>query len=382
MSGVAEGQAEQRSAAKATPSDRVDAFVLTGFLGSGKTTLLASALADPAFADTAVIVNELGEVGIDHELLSFSSDATLVLPGGCVCCSIREDIEQALRDLFEARDAGRIAPFRRLVIETTGIAEPLPLLATLHQNPLALARLNKPEIVTVLDGVLGEATLGAHREAQEQIVHADKIVISKSDLIEPPARARLADLVAAQNPWATLHEADLTQGAPARIFETTPSQRPEALAERWAAPFEPGQPHSHSHSDVQSFALTLQHPLDWTGFGVFMTLLLHRHGNNVLRVKGLLAVEGLPGPTLFQCAQHLVHPPHHMEAWPSDARTTRLVFIARGLDPATIKKALLAFDHAARVAPERLEHYLPAGGGGSIAGRPVKRPTAPRWIKA
>lgn len=354
---------------------RIDCIVLTGFLGSGKTTALGRLLKEPDFADTAVIVNEFGEVGIDHDLIAEAEDAMLVLPGGCVCCAFRSDIEVALRDLFAARDEGRIPPFRRLAIETTGLADPLPLIMTLHQNPLALERLTRPQIVTVVDGVLGAATLVAHPEAESQAVHADRILISKVDLASGDEREALRAALRGLNPWAAIEEADLREAPVAALFDPVRARKPEENLANAAGT-------TLAHGDVSSVSFTLDAPLDWTGFGVWMTLLLHRHGDKVLRAKGLLSVDGLPGPTVFQSAQHLVHPPQHLPAWPSDDRRTRLVFIVRALDGGMLKRSLLAFDRAARHAPEKLEHYLPAGGGGSIAGRPIRRPTAPRWIKA
>ena len=360
-------------------ADPVEAYLVTGFLGSGKTTLLRGLLASPAFADTAVIVNELGTVGLDHELLSFSADSTLVMPGGCLCCTIREDIEVALRQLFAARDAGRIPPFRRLVIETSGLAEPLPLLMTLHANPLALERLRRPQTIAVVDGLLGLATLAAQPEAEAQVVHADRILLSKADLAGPEALAALTEAVRALNPWAPVTSADLETDCLEELF------RPAAAAPAGEDWLRGRQDHraaaTERHGAVRTHSVTLERPLDWTGFGVWTTLLLHRHGDRVLRVKGILDVDGLPGPTVFQSAQHLVHPPQHLAEWPSAERRSRLVFILRGLDPALLQASLAAFDHAARTAPVAAAQDLPAGAGGSIAGRPVRRATAPRWMK-
>lgn len=362
-------------------TERIAAYLLTGFLGSGKTTLLREMLRNEAFRDTAVIVNELGEIGLDHDLISFSSDSTIVMPGGCVCCTIREDIETALRELFEARDAGRIPPFSRLVIETTGIADPIPLLMTLHSNPLAQSRLRKPRVITVVDGVLGLETLAGHREAEAQVTNADIVIISKADLAGDAALDTLRDRIPALNPWAEVRSSNLLAGGVATLFADVDGG--DGRARDFDAWLGNGRPdtHAHGHDGIRSHSLMLDRPLDWTAFGVWMTMLLHRHGDRVLRVKGILDVDGLPGPTVFQSAQHLVHPPLHMDEWPSADRRSRLVFILRDLDPTLIEASLRAFDRAATTAVERVGDYRPAGGGGVIAGRPVRRPTAPGWIK-
>jgi G3E family GTPase len=357
-------------------SERVAAIVLTGFLGSGKTTLLKRLLDEPAFSNSAVIVNELGEVGLDHDLLAFSADRMVVLPGGCVCCSVREDIEVALRELFQARDAGRIPAFTRLIIETTGVADPLPLLMTLHGNPLALRRLERPQVITVVDGVLGGSTLEGFPEAVRQVANADLVVISKADLA--PGDAALPAQIAALNPWAELRRANLLSDPPVELaaFAAAPPG-----SERRLGGFRCDAVDGAAHGGVRTVSLVLDAPLDWTAFGVWMTLLLHRHGQGVLRVKGLLDVQGLPGPVLFQSAQHLVHPPQHLEAWPSSDRRSRIVFIVRDLAVETLRDSLAAFNAAATRLTSKPQDYKLAGAGGSIAGRPVRRATAPRWMK-
>ena len=199
--------------------ERLPVYVLAGFLGSGKTTLLRQILAKPQFSDSAVIINELGEVALDHELIAFSNDRIVVLQGGCVCCGIRSDVEKALRELFEARDAGTIPPFRRLIIETTGIANPQPLIFTLHVNPLARARLMNPRVITVIDGVLGKETLACHEEATAQVAAADQMVVSKRDLSSSNA---LLEEIRRLNPWAPVTHANLLADDLDTLFTTSP----------------------------------------------------------------------------------------------------------------------------------------------------------------
>ena len=378
-------------------TNRVSCFLVTGFLGSGKTTLLKGVLENEAFGDTAVIVNEFGEIGLDHDLIAFSSESTIVMPGGCICCTIREDIETSLRELFEARDAGTMR-FNRIVIETTGIAEPVPLLMTLQANPLAQSRLIKPKVITVVDGVLGLKSVANYAEASAQVTSADVVVISKPDLAEPDELEALEWTIADLNPWARIRSVNLLETKLDELFRSVDVDAIDDL-EAWTlgrlATPEPQRHHDHAHHDghdhghhhgpghhgVVSHSIRLAEPLDWTAFGVWMTMLLHRHGAKILRVKGFLAVDRLPGPTLFQSAQHLVHPPTHMDAWPSDDRRSRIVFIVRDLDPAMLEASLSAFDRAARRAVSRRSDLKPAGAGGSIAGRPIRRPTAPAWVR-
>lgn len=361
-----------------TEPERIPAFVVTGFLGSGKTTLLRQVLAWPELSDSAVIINELGEVALDHQLIAFTQDCTVVLQGGCVCCTIRTDIEQALKSLFSAMDSGTVPAFRRIIIESTGIAEPQPLLSTLLANPLAASRLSKPRVITVVDGILGTATLASHPEAAAQIVAADTIVVSKRDLeSEPTELAALGRL----NPWARVIHADLTKDDLRDVFTGDTHRLADDVLGGWSLKDRPGV--LTGGHNVAVLCLVLDQPLNCGGFGIWMTMLLHAHGAQVLRVKAILDIDGNQGPVVFHCAQHLVHPPEHHDEWPTDDHRSKLVFVVRGLDPELIKRSLLAVQAVAKQTmdvPER-DGYLPAGAGGSVSGRPVRRPTTPRWIK-
>ena len=356
--------------------ERIDCFIIAGFLGSGKTTLLRRLLSDPNSTDSLVIVNELGEVGLDHDMIAFSTDRTILLPGGCLCCSIREDIETTLRQIFEDRDAARIPPFGRIFIEMSGIADPQSLLCTLHVNPYAASRLESPRVFTVVDAVLGGSTLASAPEAARQAVAADSIIISKPDLAPFDD---LSEALRRMNPWAPIYHFNLLREPLADLLTLFdhPGESP-----RQEIKCEVSALDAHAHG-VRSLALSLDESLNWTAFGTWMTMLLHRHGADILRVKGILAIEGNPGPVLFHCAQHLVHPPEHLTSWNDRQRRSRLVFIVRNLNPALIEQSFRTFMAIPDGTRSDIvqDGYLAASAGGAVAGRPIRRPSAPRWIK-
>lgn len=369
---------------------KVSCTILTGFLGSGKTTLLNRLLKHPELRDAAVLINEFGEIGLDHELIVHSEDRLVVLAGGCVCCALREDVEAALRHLFHKRDTGEIPAFTSIVIETTGLADPIPLLMTLQSFGLARERLSAPTVVTTVDAGLHAATLANHPQAARQIVAAHQIVVTKADIVGESQAREVAAQVAALNPWANVEvgqdAADSTSFVvrciSQQLIDNSTSQLVGPGAD-WGWPSGKLLNLRNQHHKVVSFPMIFDSQIDWTVFGVWMTLLLHRHGSKVLRIKGILNVRGLHGPVVIHAAQHMVHPPQHLTEWPSDDRRTRLVFIVDGLDPAVITRSLDVFlksktsDSTANVE----SHSAPAGAGSTVRGRPIRRPTAPRWIR-
>lgn len=372
-------------------------FLLTGFLGSGKTTLLRRLVQHEAFQDTAVIVNEFGEIGLDHELMAHSSESILVLSGGCVCCAIRDDLESALRQLFKQRDAGQIPQFSRVVIETTGLADPVPIITTLLANPLASSRLRLSATITVVDALIGAETMDRYVEAAKQVAAADHLVISKCDLAPMATIEKLEVRLRKVNPWAQIDHVAADSGAVTELFATDRhhvragvshihkwvrgrlllgdhcSQEPEDCAEH----------HAHHKKHFGSFSIAFDHPLDWTAFGLWLSLLLHRHGLHILRVKGLLNVIGLDAPVVIHAVQHIVHPPVHLEAWPTSDHRSRIVFVVQGIKPEAVQRSLSIF---ARLGESKFPGtagtaYKRAGAGGSVAGRPIRRATAPRWLR-
>jgi G3E family GTPase len=312
-------------------AEKTPVALLTGFLGSGKTTLLQSLLAHPAMGETAVIVNELGEVAIDHHLLRRVDERTVVLGNGCVCCTLRGDLADELRDLLGRRDRGEIPPFRRVVVETTGVADPAPIVYTLLAEPVVKHHFELERVITTVDAVHGLRA----PESVAQAAAADRLVVTKTDLASP----RLLGIrLGALNPTATIVEASFGELEPDVLFGGEERRLRDVPAE---------DGHQHAHDGVEAHSLVFDEPLDWTAFGVWLTMLLAARGSDVLRVKGLLDVGG-PGPLLLNGVQHVVHPPVHLDRWPDDDRRSRIVFIGRALDRAALESSLAAFQHAAR----------------------------------
>jgi G3E family GTPase len=302
--------------------------LVTGFLGSGKTTLISHLLARPELGDTAVIVNELGEVGIDHHLLRRVDERTVLLDSGCVCCTLRGDLADELRDLDSRRARGEIPAFRRVVVETTGLADPAPIVYTLAAEPVVRHHFELDAIVATVDAVNGLV----EPESVKQAAVADVVVVTKGDVADP---AGVEERVRSLNPAAEVVAASFGEIDPARLLDR-PHRDPREL-----------ELAEHAHEgDIRPFCLFFDEPLDWTAFGIWLTMLLQARGSDLLRVKGLIDTGG-PGPVLLNGVQHVVHPPEHLDAWPDDDRRSRFVFIGRGVDRAEVERSLLAFNAAA-----------------------------------
>ena len=305
---------------KRSRGPRLPVTVVTGFLGSGKTTLIRALLDKPEGAGTAVVVNEYGEIGIDHALLRSSSDATVLLGNGCLCCNVRSDLQETLRELFADRARGAVPSFERVLIETSGLADPGPVLQTFATDRALAREFHLQALICVVDAVTGMANLEEMPEARRQVAVADRVVVSKSDLAEPDAAERLVAQIAALNP-APVGIARHGEIEPAFLLD-------EALAARDS--FELGGG-GHSHG-LTSFSLVFDEPLSWPAFEQAMAVLAALRGSDLLRVKGLVAVAECRGPVVVHFVQHLAHPPIELEDWPDDDRRSRLVFITRGLE--------------------------------------------------
>jgi G3E family GTPase len=323
--------------------------LITGFLGSGKTTLLQRLLLDPALSDTAVLINEFGEIGLDHHLLERIDEAMVMLQSGCVCCTIRGELSTAIKDLHSRRERGLLPPFRRLVVESTGLADPFPILSTVQSDPVLRHHFCLGNVITTVDAVNGARQLDAQPESIKQVAVADRLVLTKTDLATSEATDRLTLRLRHINPGTPLWRAAEDDLDAAALLSADGDG-----VERW----QPAGSHGHTpdghhrHADdIRTLALSLDEPVDWTQFGIWLTMLLHRHGDALLRVKGILNVADAATPVAVHGVQHLVHPPRHLGAWPDGDRRSRLVFIARGLDPAVIERSFRAFSGVPHTSP-------------------------------
>ena len=413
--------------------------VVTGFLGSGKTTLLRRLLASPRLASCAVLVNEFGEVGLDHHLLEPVTGSMVLLDNGCVCCAVRDDLRSALLDLHGRRERGEVPQYDRVVIESSGLADPAPVVHTLTADPVLRHHYRPGAVVTVVDALHGSVQLDRYPESVKQAALADRMVLTKTDLAEPERSLALEARLRAMNPAAPIRRAAAPAeggagdgGAKGGAFDAVAllmedahrAGARQAEAERWlgldrgplegGAPEEavarsgatagaaagageapanpvpaagargiaPGEPAPHDHTDdVTSFRIETDEPVDWTVFGIWLGMLLHRHGEDILRVKGIVDVPELEGPVLLNAVQHTVHPPTHLPAWPrtwereeegggAARRGTRIVFIVRGLERERIERSLAAFRESLGAPPPSRRIDVPCAGAEPPAPRP------------
>jgi G3E family GTPase len=299
--------------------------VITGFLGSGKTTLLSRLLRDPAFERTAVIINEFGPVGLDHLLVESSDEQILTLEGGCVCCTVRGDLVRTAGSLLARRAAGTVTPFERIVIETTGLADPAPIVHALMTDRDIAEALRLEAVVATVDAAAGVATLDAHPESVKQAALADCIVVTKSDLADPAANG-LAGRLHALNPAAPKLTAAHGALDAARLFDARaydPARYDPALFEASA----------HRHGGINTFCLRRAKPLHAATLSLFLQLVAEHCGARLLRLKGLVDVLESPGrPAVIHGVQHVFHPPAWLDGWPDADRSTRIVVISQGLE--------------------------------------------------
>jgi G3E family GTPase len=346
----------------ARPPPPVPLSVLTGFLGVGKTSLLNRLLKETAGgkhnpADTAVIINEFGEVGLDHLLVEHVDDGIVLLSTGCLCCTLRGDLIDALERLLRSLDNGR-AFFSRVIVETTGLADPAPVLHTLMMHPYLVMRYRFDGIVTVVDAVNGAATLDAHAEAVKQAAVADRLVLTKTDLMTSPADRTSLDALRARlhalNPAAHLLDAAAGEADAAHLLNCGLYDPTDKIPDvkRWLAAEAYANSHHHDHrhdpnrhdAHIRAFALTTPQAIPVSAFEMFMELVRSLHGPNLLRVKGVVKLAEHPDmPVVFHAVQHLMHPATRLERWPDDDRSTRMVFIVRDIEPRVITELFNAF---------------------------------------
>jgi G3E family GTPase len=309
-------------------SDALPISVLTGFLGSGKTSFLRRMLASPDMAETAIIINEFGAVSLDHLLVQASSDEVVQLASGCLCCALRGDLVRTLHDLLARRGAGDLPPFRRLAIETSGLAEPAPILYTLAADPWLEQALRFDTLLTLVDALTGLATLERYPEATAQAVLADRLLLTKTDLA--PAPPALVERLGAINPAAPIEDAGGVPRPEAALFANDPNAPRRPLPRRlWSAP-------THAHG-IATVTIALRRPMARLDFARALGGLARDRGEDLLRVKGLVEFADDPGhPAAIHAVQHTLYPPEWFDAWPDDDRMSRLVFITRGIGPGEI----------------------------------------------
>ncbi len=316
---------------------RLPVTVVTGFLGAGKTTLVRRFLSTPEGAGTAVVVNEFGSVGIDDALLRASSDEVTLLGNGCLCCNTRSDLQVALRNLVAERAQGTVPQFARILIETSGLADPGPILQTFATDRALGGEFHVEVVVAVVDAASGLDTLDWSAEARKQVILADRLVVSKTDLAARRAVERLTKRLRALNPRATLHTAVEGELDPRCLLEADASEAGAGAKPRDRAGFVAEAEHSDG---ILSFVFTDDAPLPWDAFSRSMETLIALRGPDLLRVKGFLNVAGCRGPVVVHVVQHLAHPPVELAAWPDRDRSSRLVFITRNIPERQVRDLL------------------------------------------
>ena len=343
-----------------TDFEPIQVSLLTGFLGSGKTTLLNRLLKHPDMVETAVLINEFGEIGLDHQLVERIDENTVLLNAGCLCCTVQGDLVNALSDLFVKRMREMVPSFQRVLIETTGLADPAPIIHTLMTAPVVSDRFALDGIVTTVDAVAGDSELDHHAESVKQAAVADRIVVTKSDLAAPDDLAALEERLRALNPGAPIVRAVMGDIDPALLFDTglyDPKTK-SIDVQRWLrdeaylAAEEPGHDHDHDHDhhhhhdvnrhdeSIAAFCITRDEPIDWEAFVAWIRILIGQHGERLLRIKGILNIAGRDKPIAVHGVQHMFHDPAELAAWPDDDRRSKIVFITRDLDRRVIEDKL------------------------------------------
>jgi G3E family GTPase len=335
--------------------------VLTGFLGAGKTTLLNRLLKDPALDSTAVIINEFGEVSIDHMLVEQASDGVIQLADGCLCCTVRGELVDTLADLIDRMQTGRIAPLKRIVIETTGLADPIPVLQAIMGHPVLMQALRLDGVICVVDAVHGAATLDTHQEAVRQVAVADRVVIAKADLADASRIGALEQRLSALSPAADILFVTNGDTGAAALFDCGlyDPQKKQADIARWLGEtrhhhhhhdhddhcgHEHGADHHHHDERVRTVSLVHDKPVSFAAIEAFLDLLRSTQGEKLLRMKGVIElVEDPDRPLVIHGVQSMLHPPASLPAWPDGPRGTRIVLITFDMPEDYVHRLFSAF---------------------------------------
>ncbi|PKA42580.1 GTP-binding protein [Rhizobium sullae] len=359
--------------------DKIPVTILTGFLGAGKSTLLNRVLKDPAMKDAAVIINEFGDVGIDHLLVESSGDAIIELSDGCLCCTVRGELVDTLANLMDAVQTGRVKPVKRVVIETTGLADPAPVMQAIMGNPVIATNFELDGVVTVIDAVNGLQTLDNHEEARKQAAVADRLIISKRSMAIAELLSALKTRLRQLNPRAALLDADSAQAGSVEILVNGLYDPATKIADvsRWLRDEdEHDAPHHHDHhqhahhdhdhrdphdvnrhdTSIRSFSIVEDKPIEPMALEMFIDLLRSAHGEKLLRMKAIIAVSDRPErPLVLHGVQNIFHPPIRLPAWPDPAdRRTRMVLITKDLPEDFVKTLFDAFLGKPRIdTPDR-----------------------------
>lgn len=352
--------------------DRIPVTVFTGFLGSGKTTLLQKLLTHEGGEGVAVIVNELGEISLDHLFVRSISETAVVMKNGCICCSMRTDLQDGIRELIDGRYQGKIPPFNRIIIETTGLADPTPIAQTLTGDPMLVRQTRLANIITTIDALFGAEQIQKHPESLRQAAVSDRLVLTKSDIATSKQINDTIKAVKRINPLAMIIDSNQEENLWKLLFDIDPfdpetkskevqawlSNLPEIKTAQSGKAFKMMRPDKRvseneqktyhkiwnkGENAVETFTIKTEEPLNWTAFSIWLSALIYKHGERILRIKGLLNIPGAKGPVVINTVQSYITPPHHLEEWPDEDHSSRIVFIVQGISPELMKRSLDRF---------------------------------------
>ena len=328
--------------------ENISITILTGFLGSGKTTILSSLIKHKLMANAAIIINEFGEIGLDHDLIETTDENVIELQNGCICCTIQGDLKSTLLNLLKKMEKREISPFNHVIIETTGLADPVPIIHTLMTS-LDLQRIYSIDgVITVIDSINGESTYNVHEEAVKQTAFADRIVLSKTDIADEARVNSLTKRIRTINPKVTIIKSNMNSVPVAKLLglnDYNPQNKDWNVREWLEIEKNKSSKHLHHHhdhdvnrhgDDIETFAMVTSQPVSMTSVNFFLELLMSQMGENILRIKGILNIKGQECPAVIHGVQHIFHPLEWLEKWPSQNKQSRLVFITKNINKDTI----------------------------------------------